>query len=77
MKQLIIDRQILSQKNITDEMTELEKLEQQNMLAEHFETLRTYEFSPSLQAQGFISPKAEQIALLSRKSLMYSKGVTI
>ena len=50
MKQLIIDRQILSQKNITDEMTEIEKLETQHMLAEHFETLRTYEFSPSLQA---------------------------
>ena len=50
MKQLIIDRQILSSKNIADEMSEMEKLEQQNMLAEHFETLRTYEFSPSLQA---------------------------
>ena len=47
-------------------MTEMEKLETHNILAEHFETLRTYEYSPSMQGQEYISPRAEQIAVLSR-----------
>ena len=38
------------------------------MLAEHFETLRTYEFSPSLQAQGYISPLAAQVGLLEKNT---------
>lgn len=58
---MIVNRQILSQKNISDELDEIEKMEQHNMLVEHFETLRTYEFSPSLRAEGYISPKAVEV----------------